>query len=173
MLRSVLLSLFLGITAGCATSPEPFPTAVECEKPELRGDTWADIAILSVEQSAAIDICNIRNGVDTYRSKYSEARSLSIRVPSPRECRLEGIGVPDGSPVTGGIRSAMIIPPGEGRKYCRRVVESGNIVGCTIPAGNHMYDIKYENYLWIKKHEACHAYYEKMDHMQWYLDSRD
>ena len=174
VLLTVLLSLFLGITGGCATSPDVYPVAVECEKPPLRGETWADIAILSVEQSAAIDICNIRNGVDTYRTKYAESKRASIRVPSPRECRMEGIYVADGEIATGVIYEAHVLDPGEAQRHCR-FVGYGTVVGCTVEAAPHsgVYEIYYENEQWIKTHESCHAYYEEMGHMQWYIDSRD
>ena len=59
-LPSVLLMLCFAITAGCANNR---PAVYSCSKPPLKGETWADIGILSVEQAAAIDVCNIRNGV--------------------------------------------------------------------------------------------------------------
>lgn len=53
------------IMAGCATETKRYQV-YKCEQPELKGPTWADVAILSVDQKAAIDICNILNGTSDY-----------------------------------------------------------------------------------------------------------
>ena len=66
VLLSVLLIACSSIMAGCPASRQVKP--YKCEQPELRGDTWADVAILSIEQRAEIEKCNIRNGVDDYDS---------------------------------------------------------------------------------------------------------
>jgi hypothetical protein len=51
-----LLPLLL-LTA-CATRQAQ---AVKCEIPELRGDTWADVAVFAVEAKSELEICNARN----------------------------------------------------------------------------------------------------------------
>ena len=32
----------------------------ECEQPELRGDTYSDLAVLAIEQKAALEICSLK-----------------------------------------------------------------------------------------------------------------
>ena len=48
------LTLFL---TACATNK---PLMQPCDVPELRGDTYRDLAILAVEQKAALEICNAK-----------------------------------------------------------------------------------------------------------------
>ena len=48
------LTVFL---TACASNR---PVIEPCDQPELRGETWADVAILAVEQKAAIEVCNAR-----------------------------------------------------------------------------------------------------------------
>ena len=51
------LPLALSLTACAGTS-----AAVRCDEPELRGETWGDVAIYAVEARAALRVCNARNG---------------------------------------------------------------------------------------------------------------
>jgi hypothetical protein len=161
------MSLCLGIMGGCQTTPK-ITRAAECEKPSLRGDTWADVAILSVEQASAIDICNIRNGVDTYQAVAPRA----IPVPTQQECLWYGVAVHLGTPVTGRIRNATTVEYGKARLYCREST-IGHVVGCTNHVRGQTYDIFFEDEAWIRNHEACHAYYEVGGHTMDYLTTRD
>ena len=169
MLVSVLLSLSLGIT-GCASRQVDYPVAHECVKPTLRGSTWADIAILSVEQASAIDVCNIRNGTDTYNKAKREA-TTSIRIPSPKECRTLGVKVSNDAIVTGEIVEASVVDEEGIKMYCMES-EIGTTIGCTMKYGPHKYKIYYTNEVWVKNHEACHAAYEQADHTIEYLSTR-
>lgn len=164
------MSLCLGITAGCQTT-RPVVRAAECEKPELRGDTWADVAILSVEQASAIDICNIRNGVDTYGKVYPAVAKREVAVPTTQECIWYGIDVNIDSPVTGKIVATTVVELGKARLYCPPSI-FGKVVGCTVEVRRHQYHIYYEDEAWIMFHEACHAYYEVGGHTMAYLTSR-
>lgn len=69
----MLLILFSVIMAGCATSA-PKQKIYFCEKPQLKGPTWADVAILSVDQAAAIEICNTLNGLGSYEPYVTEKK---------------------------------------------------------------------------------------------------
>jgi hypothetical protein len=60
-LTSVLLIVLLSSINGCATNK-----FIPCETPELRGDTYQDIIILSLEQAVALDECNLVNGTYDY-----------------------------------------------------------------------------------------------------------
>lgn len=171
MLVSVLLSLFLSIT-GCASRQIDYPVAKACDKPTLRGETWADVAILSVEQASAIDICNIRNGTDTYnQARDKKEPTTSVRVPSPTECWNLGVKVSTDAVVTGIILEAKVVDAAGIRQYC---MEStiGTTIGCTMKYGPHRYKIYYYNEVWVKNHEACHAYYEQPHHTLEYLSTR-
>lgn len=37
---------------------EPF----RCNEPQIKGNTWADVAVLAIEQRDALRECNLRNG---------------------------------------------------------------------------------------------------------------
>ena len=163
--------LFLGIT-GCASRQIDYPVAHECVKPPLRGETWADVAILSVEQASAIDVCNIRNGTDTYNNASAKKKPVtSIRIPSPDECWSLGVKISRDAVVTGQIMVARVVDRESIQKYC---MESKNftILGCTMNYGPHRYKIYYFNEVWIKNHEACHAFYEQPKHTLEYLSTR-
>ena len=167
---SVLLTLSLGIT-GCASRQIDYPVAHECVKPPLRGDTWADVAILSVEQASAIDVCNIRNGTDTYNGASKKKPATSVRVPSPDECWALGVKTNRDAVVTGTIVEARVVDAAGIQKYCMES-KVGTTIGCTMKYAPHTYKIYYYNEVWVKNHEACHAYYEEADHTLEYLSTR-
>lgn len=161
--------LSFAITAGCGTTKaRPFPQAYRCEKPELRGPTWADVAILSVEQSAAIEVCNIRNGVDVF-DNASSARPEDLWLPSPPQCGHAGVQVRHDQEPIGIIVKAVSMPQGAAKTICGE-----DRIGCAVPHGDHKYSIYYEDYpYWVKMHEICHARYESTTHTLAYLASRE
>lgn len=155
------------IMAGCAASKtKTLPVAYRCDKPDLRGPTWADVAILSVEQSSAIDVCNIRNGVDVYE-RSPKATKKDIPVPSPVECGDVGVQVPWDRPATGIIVGEQPMAPGTAFKVCGE----GHI-GCAEKRGNGTYVIYYEPTSWVRQHEICHAVYDTTQHTLAYLATR-
>jgi hypothetical protein len=156
---------------GCRTIEQR--PAFPCDKPELRGDTWADVAILSVEQAAQIDVCNIRNGVDTYKrearaTSVDAPRGLDVSIPTPVECGYVGVQVPHDRPATGEIIEMREVPRGTAGLYCG----SREYVGCAFQFSGNRWKIIFEPQQWIKTHEICHAVYETTRHTLEYMTSR-
>lgn len=59
--------LSCSITVGCTGGSRVKQVVYQCDQPELRGPTWADVAILSIDQKASIEICNTLNGTSDYK----------------------------------------------------------------------------------------------------------
>ena len=168
-LLSVLLSLFSGIT-GCATS-SPDPTIYPCEQPSLQGETWADIAILSIEQRSAIEVCNIRNGVSS-SEQFNALEAPTLGSITPRSCRVHGVAVVPGAEQTGTIIAYSPVTQGSAGPLCPDS-PADLVVGCTHRVGAGLYYIVFELDPWVITHEICHAVYETMGHTQSYKVSRD
>ena len=167
MLGSAFLMLSFVIMGGCLPTRHNAPTpAYRCDKPGLLGPTWADLAILSVEQAAAIDVCNIRNGVDVYERKLS-ARSIAIPTPTPVECGDVGVQVPYDTPPNGVIRSENLVDISVIARKCG----SGDI-GCAVPRPDGAWDIYHQGTGWVLIHERCHAKYNSTQHTLDYLATR-
>lgn len=151
-------------TAGCATpSKTGIINAYQCEQPPLKGDTWADLAILSVEQKTAIDVCNIRNGVDP----IDQANAKAVKSKTSSRCQEVGVAVGSTDTVTGQIVRIQQHDFGRAENYCGL-----NNIGCATKVGPHQWEIHYEPYDWVFDHEVCHALYEEMGHTAKYLMDR-
>lgn len=161
----MLLSLFSGITAGCQTRQSL--AAVPCEQPQLRGPSWADVAILSVEQKSAIDICNIRNGVDMH-SRATVPTPMGP--PTPAECVGVGVKVPAGRAPSGVIISERQVPVGTAASRCG--MDDPRTVGCSWRVRGNKWNVIHEGDGWVKLHEWCHATYQTLDHTMDYLSRR-
>ena len=153
----------MSLTA-CATRPTITREPVRCDEPELKGSTWADIAILAVEQREALQTCNIRNGF-TPKPKVAQATKQSI---SPLACRLTGVAVDEGDQITG-----VIVDEFEHSVGTAHVVCGSGTVGCAITVEDG-YEIHYEpsELDWVELHERCHALYEAPYHTREYNISR-
>ena len=158
--------LSFAIMGGCAIKPSPKVPAYRCDKPPLRGSTWADLAILSVEQASSIDVCNIRNGVDVYERKLSATNDL-IPTPTPVECGFVGVQVPYDAIPNGVIRKEVILDVNKLSAYCN----SGDI-GCAVVQRDGTWDIYYNGQGWVRIHERCHARYNGAKHTLEYLATR-
>lgn len=163
MAANVLLILLLILT-GCASTPYERVIATKCEQPELRGDTWADLAILAAEQRAAIESCNVANS-----HLFAEA-TVGHVTPKPETCRLSGVDVQDDAEVTGFIARATKHPKGKAHLHCDALTV--HTIGCTRRIAHGIYEIHYEPNLWIYIHEVCHAKYEEADHTAEYKAER-
>lgn len=65
MLKKILLAaLILPFLTGCLTRYVQVPIdprlTLDCGQPQLRGETWRDVAVLATEQQASIDECTAR-----------------------------------------------------------------------------------------------------------------
>ena len=172
-LLSALLTLSFVIT-GCATSGGELPIAYPCDKPPLRGETWADVAILSVEQAAAIDVCNIRNGVDTYgRSVKAQAESIPA-TPTKARCFELGVAVKPSDRADGRIIGVWLVDTPELIEHCfAGEIYDGVTIGCAVEVAPSTWKIYYVNNAgWVREHEACHARYNQHQHTLNYLMSR-
>lgn len=149
----------------CASSPTPIRAPVRCDEPELKGNTWADVGILAIEQREALRTCNVRNGFPL-EPEIAQAKEPVI---SPIACRLTGVDVAEGAQPTGKIVDRFEHSKGMARAVCGK-----GTVGCAIQVREGEYEIHYEpsELQWIALHEMCHALYEQRGHTQSYLKSR-
>ncbi len=163
MLASLLITLF---STACATNSPKLVKPFRCSEPELRGDTWADVAVLAIEQRDALRECNLKNG---HPPKANATMPKRVAQATPEACREVGVRVEDGMHATGQIYKSFHHEKGKAQEVC----ESGN-VGCAIYLGQHRYEIHYESSEddWVWLHERCHALYEAPHHTLEYLISR-
>ena len=169
----MLLSLSFAIT-GCATSGGELPLAYPCEKPTLKGDTWVDVAILSVEQSASIDVCNIRNGVDTYGRRAKAQAQSEPALPTAARCLELGVDVKPSDRADGRILGLWLVDTPELIQQCFfGEPYDGVTIGCAVEVAPKAWKIYYVNDAeWVREHEACHARYNQVGHTLNYLLSR-
>jgi hypothetical protein len=150
----------------CASSPIPIREPVRCDEPELKGDTWADVGILAIEQREALRTCNVRNGF-VPKPEIAQATEPAI---SPLACRLTGVAVKETAKPTGTISDEFEHSPGFAAPVC-----GVGTIGCAIQVGLGVYEIHYEpsDMDWVRKHEICHAIYQVRYHTASYNRARN
>ena len=149
----------------CASSPTPIRAPVRCDEPTLKGNTWADVGILAIEQREALRTCNVRNGF----VPEPEIAQAKEPVVSPLACRLTGVDVAEGAQPTGKIVDRFEHAGGMAEAVC-----GAGTLGCTIQVSKGEYEIHYERseLEWVALHEMCHALYEQRSHTKEYNISR-
>ena len=124
------------------------------------------MAILSIEQASAIDICNLRNGTSARSTTPTEELT---GVPSPDQCITYGVEVrADATPI-GTILGINEVPIEELYKYCGW---HEGLTGCTLMYQNQSNIIFHSGDPDVIAHEKCHAYYFVEEHTAAYNDAR-
>ena len=163
MLASLLTIPFL---TGCASRSTIRIEPVRCDEPVLQGDTWADVAVLAIEQREAILKCNLENG---FPPKDNATDMLVTGLaPAPEQCRTVGVAVGDHDVPTGTIIKYTRHAMGGSARHCGM-----GTIGCSMRVGIREYVIHADGaYDWVLTHEVCHALYEEPGHTLVYSMNR-